>query len=118
MPYESQNPGPMGGEPGAMSMGPDEMAPASGEGPQKMEAGGGEGVLHIGPAELPKGMKLSKGDIVEFKVIGDADGEGDWPIEYNYGKEGKGEEGKSESWEEGLMKHMSPRSGGDDGMAA
>jgi len=71
------------------------------------------GMLHIGPDMLPKGMKLNKGDIVEFKVTGDQDADGDWPIEYNHGD--KGEEEKGESWEEGLMKHMSPRYGGEEG---
>lgn len=79
-----------------------------------MQASGG--TLHIGPDMLPEGMKLNKGDIVEFKVIGDMDADGDWPIEYNYGDKGEegyeGEEG--ESWEEGLKKHMSPRSGGEE----
>lgn len=83
--------------------------------------GGGEGQLHIGADMLPEGMKLNKGDIVEFKVTGDQDADGDWPIEYNYGEGGKEGEGKgmeeeapTESWEEGLMKHMSPRSGGEE----
>lgn len=108
----------MGAESGAMSP---EMGPGAGEMPHKMQAGAGEGVLHIGPDMLPKGMKLSKGDIVEFKVLADADPDGDWPIEYNYGEGGKegegkgmGEEAPTESWEEGLMKHMSPRSGGEE----
>lgn len=93
------------------------MTPGAGMREKPMEASGGEGTIHIGPDMLPPGMKLNKGDIVEFKVIGEADADGDWPIEYNYGdkgKEGMAKQGETESWEEGLKKHMSPRSGGDE----
>ena len=65
---------------------------------------GGGNVLHVSPDMLPKGMTLNEGDIVEFKVIGPADADGDYPMEYNMGEE-KGEE----SWEDGLRNHMSPR---------
>jgi hypothetical protein len=76
------------------------------------------GVLHLSANMLPKGMNLNKGDVVEFKVIGDQDDEGDWPIEYNTGdkgdasESGKGEEG---SWENDFRKAMSPRKDGEDG---
>lgn len=98
---------------------PGGMDPGAGMPEKPMQAGGGEGQIHIGPDMLPPGMKLNKGDIVEFKVIGDQDADGDWPIEYNYGNKGEeGGEEKGESWEDGLKKHMSPRSGEtmDEGM--
>lgn len=67
------------------------------------------GALHVSADMLPKGMTLKKGDIVEFKVIGDQDQDGDWPIEYNTGD-------KEESWEDGFRKEMSPRSKQEDAM--
>jgi hypothetical protein len=78
------------------------------------------GVLHLSADMLPKGMNLNKGDVVEFKVIGDQDEEGEWPIEYNTGKEdgaeGKGgKEGEDGSWESDFRKAMSPRAEGEDG---
>lgn len=82
------------------------------------------GTIHIGPDMLPPGMKLNKGDIVEFKVTGDQDADGDWPIEYNYGEGGKGAEGEAAtegdgegegtSWEDDFRKSMSPRAGGGE----
>lgn len=80
------------------------------------------GQLHLGPEDLPPGMELNEGDIVEFKVTGPKDSDGHWPIEYNYGEGGKGGEGMEEggeggegtSWEDDFRKSMSPRS--DDNM--
>ena len=65
------------------------------------------GAIHIPKDMLPKGMaeKIKKGDILEFKCIGPADQDGDIPVEYNTGKD------SGESWEDGLRKEMSPRSG-------
>ena len=71
------------------------------------------GVLHISPDMLPKDMKLNEGDIVEFKVIGPQDKDGDWPVEYNTG-DNKEEEG--ESWEADFRKEMSPRSNESEAM--
>ena len=76
------------------------------------------GVLHLSADMLPKGMQLKKNDIVEFKVIGDQDDEGEWPIEYNMGDKGDGAEGKAEGegdWESEFRKAMSPRKDGEDG---
>src|SRR5690242_19934404 len=69
------------------------------------------GVIHIPKDMLPAGMseKVNKGDILEFRAIGPADSDGDIPVEYNTGKEEKGE-----SWEDGFRKEMSPRNRGND----
>lgn len=100
---------------------PGNPGPAGGMMAGGMEGDEAPGTIHIGPDMLPKGMKLNKGDIVEFKVIGDQDADGDWPIEYNYGDskgaEGAGgdtEEGETTSWEDDFRKHMSPQSGGGE----
>lgn len=79
-------------------------SPAPMEEQSEMGQQGGGNVLHVSPDMLPKGMTLNEGDIVEFKVIGPADADGDWPIIYR--TDGDGE---SDSWEDGLRKHMSPR---------
>ncbi len=106
-----------GPSPGAMGTDP-EMPPSQQGGEEK-------GVLHIGAAELPEGMELNEGDIVEFRVIGPKDADGDWPVEYNHGEEGNegmGEGGEGEekgtSWEEDFRKSMSPRAGGQEGEQA
>ncbi len=85
-----------------------------------MHEEGGEGVIHIGADMLPKGMELNVGDIVEFKVTGPKDADGDYPLEYNYGDNGEGGEGegddqdKGTSWEDDFRKSMSPRAGGGE----
>ncbi len=89
--------------------------------PPTAQGGQEAGRLHIGAADLPPGMELNEGDIVEFKVVGPKDADGDWPIEYNTeGKagaepEGEGEgESKGTSWEDDFRKSMSPRAGGGE----
>lgn len=66
------------------------------------------GTIHIPSDMLPEGMaaKCKPGDILEFKVTGPADGDGDVPVEYNYG-----DDGKDTSWEDELRHEMSPRTG-------
>lgn len=81
--------------------------------PDKTVAGA---TITCGPETFPEGKKLNPGDIVEFKVVGPAS-DGGYELAYNYG-EGetpKGEEQQGETWEQGLRKEMSPRSGGDEG---
>lgn len=66
------------------------------------------GVIHIPSDMLPEGMAASckPGDILEFKVKGPADAEGDVPVEYNYGEDSdKGDK----DWENDLRHEMSPR---------
>lgn len=91
------------GNPGEMGMGGDSDHDESAEESQ--------GVIHIPSDMLPEGMaaKCKPGDILEFKVTGAVDQDGDVPVEYNYGDEGgdKGEEGSS--WEDDLRHEMSPR---------
>lgn len=74
------------------------------------------GVLHISPDMLPHGMKLNEGDIVEFKVIGPQDKDGDWPVEYNMGEEKEGKEEEDSSWEDDFRKEMSPRTNESEAM--
>lgn len=66
------------------------------------------GIIHIPSDMLPEGMASSckVGDILEFKVTGPMDNEGDVPVEYNYGD--KGDKGDSD-WENDLRHEMSPR---------
>lgn len=69
------------------------------------------GQIHIPSDMLPEGMagKVKVGDILEFKVTGPPDEDGDVPVEYNHGKD------SGESWEDGLRKEMSPRAGEKEG---
>ncbi len=112
------NPGPMGGGGGGPVPGAMADEPMHDEG---MHGEGGEGgQLHISADMLPPGMELHENDIVEFRVIGPKDADGEWPIEYNHGDEGKEGEGEGEgkdegtSWEEDFRKSMSPRAGGGE----
>jgi hypothetical protein len=65
------------------------------------------GPLYVSPDMLPPGMKLKKGEVIEFRVMSDADQDGDWMIEYNTGK-GQMNEHDS-AWEDDLRSEMSPR---------
>lgn len=64
------------------------------------------GALYVSPDMLPPGMKLKKGEVIEFRVMSDEDQDGDWMIEYNTGK---GQIKEESSWEDDLRKEMSPR---------
>jgi hypothetical protein len=65
--------------------------------------------VHIPGSMLPKGMKVNKGDILEFKCTGEMDEDGDYPCEYNHG------DGEGDDWASGLRHEMSPRNGDGGG---
>ena len=97
------NPGPMAGEGDAMSGAPDN--------PPAQPAGEGEkespGIVHIPSDFFPPGMAktLKAGEVIEFKILGPPDAEGDVPVEYNTGEK----EEKAPAWEDKFREEMSPR---------
>jgi hypothetical protein len=67
----------------------------------------GESMIHIN-GKMIGGRKLSKGDKVSFKCMGDMDEDGDYPCSYE-------NDGDGDEWASGLRHEMSPRNGDKGG---
>lgn len=103
MAYES-NPGPAAGDSAEVKPAPEGKAGA---------------VFHVQADMFPPGMAetLKPGEVIEFKILGKPDAEGDIPIQYNTGEPGEeGAEGGAEASEptaEGTEGGMEGAEGGD-----
>lgn len=76
--------------------------------PEAMDGSGQGEVTHIPASMLPDGMEPKEGDVLQFKVLGPADAEGDVPVEC-VGCGGKDKE-KGPEWEDEFRSAMSPAS--------
>lgn len=82
--------------PQGMAPGPPEMSQPGAQ-PKMTDTTQGQ-VWHVPKELIPEGMKVQRGDILEFKALGPADADGDVPVEYNH--EGYGEK-EGEQTDEG-----------------